>query len=217
MPKMRNTVTSQFQKCSNNLSQLSLLFQDEKDSYREEDFLALAENLVARNFLQKFFAQKDSSLDHLQSLILKGEEASGKTHLLHIFAKKFAAEFLSKEKNHADFFQVNHFYILEDFDQIADEETLLHLFNSVREAGAFLLLSARNSDKKFKLKDLSSRLKNIPTVAIENPSKEALEALLMNRLARRQIRPSKSLTKSILSEVRGSYAVLNERMKRESV
>ncbi|MBU6140273.1 MAG: hypothetical protein KGP29_01775 [Proteobacteria bacterium] len=201
--------------------QLNLQFQNEVNSYLEEDFLALAENSAARNFLQKFFTQKNSSSDHLQSLILKGEEASGKTHLLHIFAEKFAAEFLIKEeiftKNLADFFQPNRFYILEDFHQIADEEALLHLFNSLREAGAFLLLSARNSDKKFKLKDLNSRLKNIPTVTIENPSKEALEALLMNRFARRQIRPSKSLIKSILSEVGGSYAALNERMKREFV
>jgi chromosomal replication initiation ATPase DnaA len=66
------------------------------------------------------------------------------------------------------------FYILEDFHQVADEKSLLHFFNSLREAGVLLLLSARISSKKFKIEDLSSHLENIPTVVIEDSSKEVL-------------------------------------------
>ena len=60
-------------------------------------------------------------------MILKGAEASGKTHLLRIFAKKFAAKFLNKEEifsvNPVEFFRADHFYILEDFCEITDEES----------------------------------------------------------------------------------------------
>jgi hypothetical protein len=195
------------------LSQLSFPFQDETNFYREEDFLALAENLVARNFLQKFFAQEKFSSAQLPSLILKGAEASGKTHLLHIFVQKFAAKFLNKEEifsaNPVEFFCADKFYILEDFYKITDEEALLRLVNSAHEAGAFLLLSTREL-QSFHLKDLNSRLKNIVIVAIENPGIEAMEHLLMNRLARRQIRPSKRLIKSILNRIKRSYAAVNE-------
>jgi chromosomal replication initiation ATPase DnaA len=65
------------------------------------------------NFLKKFFAQEDFSQSRFPSMILKAEKASGKTHLLHIFAKKFDAEFLNKEKisdvNPASFFIANKF------------------------------------------------------------------------------------------------------------
>lgn len=193
--------------------QLSLPFQSEENSNscHEEDFLALAENLVARNFLQKFFVQKKFFSAQLPSLILKGAEASGKTHLLRIFAKKFAAKFLNKEEifsvNPVEFFRADHFYILEDFCEITDEESLLRLVNSAHEAGAFLLLSMREL-RIFRLKDLSSRLKNIVTVAIENPGSEAVEHLLMNRLARKQIRPSKRLIKSIIDRIERSYVAV---------
>lgn len=187
------------------MSQLSLLFHNENNSYLEEDFLLLSENAAARNFLEKFFAQR------IQSLILKGAEASGKTHLLNIFSRKFAAEFLDREKifslNLVSFFAKNHFYILEDFDQIKDEEGLLRLINSAQEAGAFLLLSARELPK-FRLKDLSSRLKNIIVTEIENPSDEAMEQLLTNRLARKQIRLSPREIKTILKQVPRSYVAI---------
>ena len=57
-------------------------------TYKSEDFLALAENIEAKNLLEKFFSQKDFTKSKFPSLILQGEEASGKTHLLNIFAKK---------------------------------------------------------------------------------------------------------------------------------
>lgn len=197
------------------MSQLFFLFQNE-EKYLEEEFVLLAENLSAQNFLQKFFEQKDFNSSSLQSLILKGERASGKTHLLNIFVRKFGGEFLDRTKisslNLADFFAQNHFYILEDFNQIKDEELLLRLVNSAREAKAFLLLSASEKGD-FKLKDLVSRLRNIVEVEIKNPGIESLEQLLINRLARRQIRPSQKLIKSILSQMKFEYEAIDLAIK----
>lgn len=194
------------------MSQLSFSFHNE-EKYLEEEFVLLDENLAARSFLQKFFAQKDFNSSSLQSLILKGESASGKTHLLNIFVRKFGGEFLDYAKisslNLPDFLAQNRFYIFENFDETEDEELLLHLINSAREAGSFLILSA-SKNGKFKLKDLVSRLRNIVEVEIKNPEIDSLEQLLINRLSRRQIRPSQKLMKAVLKEMRREYSAVDE-------
>lgn len=194
------------------MAQLSFSFSDDQN-YAAEDFIFLDENLSARNFLNSFFVQKDFTKSQLTSLILKGEKASGKTHLLHIFAKKFGAEFLDSQKisqlNLANFFTQNHFYILDDFDEIADEEILLRLINSAAEAKAFLLLSAQNISR-FKLRDLVSRLKNIFIAEIKNLGLDAVEQLLANGLARRQIKLSKQEIKLMSNKIDRSYAAILE-------
>ena len=195
------------------LLQLSFPFQSSTESnpFKEEDFLLLTENSAAFNFCEKFFAQKDFSTSQFQSLILKGAKASGKTHLLNIFAKKFGAEFLDKEKilnvNPANFFTANCFYILENFEEIADQELLLRLINSATESQAFLILSAQEMPQ-FKLKDLASRLKNIFTAQIQNPSHESIKMLLSNQLSRRQIKLSKAAINFISDSIERSFAAV---------
>lgn len=193
--------------------QLSLPFQSnsENNLFSEENFLTLPENSAASNFFKKFFVQKDFATSESQSLILKGEEASGKTHLLQIFARKFGAEFLDHEKisgvNPADFFARNHFYILENVPEIKEEELLLRLINSAVEAGAFLILSSRITPQ-FKLKDLASRCKNIFTIEIKNPSHESVKMLLTHEFSRRQIKLSRQVIDLISNNVERSFAAV---------
>ena len=195
------------------MDQLSLPFQNNVNSYREEDFLALEENSAARNFLEKFFTQNDFASAQLQSLVIKGEKSSGKSHLIHIFAEKFAAKILNNEevfsKNLADFFEENNFYILENLHEINDEEGLLRLVNSAREAGSFLLMTTRKLPK-FRLKDLTSRLKNVIVVEIKNLGHEAVEHLLINRLSRKQVRPTRRFIKSVAENMERSYVAVDE-------
>lgn len=199
------------------MPQLSFPFQTASSLYREEDFLLFAENSAAVNFLKKFFAQEDFSKAQFPSVILKAAPAAGKTHLLHIFAKKFSAEFLEKEKisnvNPADFFSENKFYILEDVNEFADEELLLRLINSAFESGAFLILSAAAATQ-FQLKDLTSRLKNIFTVEIKNPSQETIKQLLVNGFARRQIKVSRQVTDLISERIDRSYEAVFAAVKK---
>ena len=83
--------------------QLSLPLQLKTvDDFTEDDFLLLAENKEAFNFLKIFFAQKDFTSASFLSLILKGEAASGKTHMLRIFTQKFPVEFLKKEEKETE-------------------------------------------------------------------------------------------------------------------
>jgi chromosomal replication initiation ATPase DnaA len=200
------------------LSQLSFPFQtaDNKNSFSEEEFLLLTENSSAFNFLNKFFGQNNWVKSQFPSLILKGAKESGKTHLLHIFAKKFGAEFLAKEIiseiNPTHFFVADNFYIIENIDQIPDEELVLRLVNSAVEARAFLILSLTNS-KHFGLKDLSSRLKNIFAVEIKNPSFESVKQLLAKGFASRQIKLSRAVIDFISENIDRNYQAIFAALK----
>lgn len=157
----------------------------------------LEENAAAVNFLKKFLTQENLRLAQFPSLILKGEKSCGKTHLLHIFAKKYHVEFLKKEKipelNLGGYFKADKFYIIEDINEIKDEELIFHMLNSAVEAEAFLILTT-SQHHHFALRDLTSRLKNIFTIEIKNPSHEAVIQLLANGFSRRQIKiPSRAL------------------------
>lgn len=87
-----------------------------------------------------------------------------------------------------DFFHADNFYIVENFNEISDEKIILHLINLAAEAQAFLLLSTSNRDLEFSLKDLDSRLRNAFVAEIKNPTPESMGLLLINQLARRQIK-----------------------------
>lgn len=201
------------------MAQLSFLFEtnSETEIYKEDDFVILPENSAAINFLKKFFAQEHFFAVQFPSLILKGAKASGKTHILHVFAKSFNAEFIDKEKiydaNLTAFFTADKFYILEDINEIKDEELVLRLINSAFEAKAFLILSVTNSPH-FHLKDLNSRLKNIFSAQIKNPSHEAVKQLLSNGFSRRQIKlPGKSI-ELISNKIERSYEAVLAAVKK---
>ncbi len=195
------------------MSQLSFSFSQNsaKDIFRAEDFIASEENSAARSFLNKFLAQEDFRSAQFQSLIIKGAQASGKSHLLHFFAQKFQIEFLEKEKiseiNFVEFFKAQKFYILEDIDQIKDEELVLRLINSAFESSAFLILSLQENPR-FQLKDLDSRIKNIFCVAIKNPSPETIIQLLVNGFARRQLKVPTRMVEFISDHVERDYRTI---------
>ena len=180
-------------------------------TYKSEDFLALAENIEAKNLLEKFFSQKDFTKSKFPSLILQGEEASGKTHLLNIFAKKNNAKFLDKaEISGFDLIKLlnkNQFYIFDDADEIVDDELLLRFVNSAAEANAFLIISLKDLSK-FRLKDLLSRLKNILVTKIKTLEQSSIKELVINGLARRQIRLSNAMVDFIAHNVSRNYLAI---------
>ncbi len=196
------------------MSQTQLIFDflatpTANNKFCADNFLLAEENKAARTFLEKFFQQTSP----LPSAILKGERASGKSHLLHIFAKKFSATFLQQENfDNANFFHEKEFYILENINEITNEETLLHIINSAAEAKAFLILSATDITC-FSLKDLVSRLKNIFTVEIKKPSTEFIKLLLAQGLAQRQLKISDEVIEFLSIRLRPSYSTLQDSLK----
>ncbi len=185
---------------------LPLLLTEESNA---ENFLLLPENKIAFTTLKSFFLQKDFSTAHVPSLILKGPQACGKNHLLQILAKENNAEFVNSIIN----FSKNHFYIIENIDEITDEELVLNLINSVSEANSFLILTT-NKNPEFKLKDLNSRLRNIVTTTISEPSLDSIKQLLTNHFTRRQIKLSKPIIDFIANNINRDYQAILEAVKK---
>lgn len=198
--------------------QLNLNFQSNqnKNIYNQEEFLLFPENSKAFSFLQEFFTQNNFIKSNYHSLILKGAESCGKTHLAHIFADKFDAIFLQYNEvidlNLSRLFESNKFYIVENIDEIQDQNFLFHLLNSVAEAKAFLLLTVKTLEN-FTLKDLNSRLKNIFTVEIKNPSIETMQQLLVSAFARRQMKLSNKIINFIADNIDRKYRAIYDIVK----
>ncbi len=190
-----------------NLSQLFFNFLP-KNIYKEQDFIFCDENKQAKILLEEFFAKK------LPSILILGEKSCGKTHLCHIFSQKFAAKFIDKKTliktNLSNFFHENNFYILEDIDKLNDDEMLFHIINSSSEAKSFLLMTAQNISN-FQLKDLSSRLKNIISAKIRNPSKnETVQMLLAQGFAKKQLKISNEIIEFLTQNLNRNYQEIND-------
>ncbi len=158
-------------------------------------------------FLEKFFAQEEFSSAQFPALIINGPIASGKTHLLNIFAQKSGARFL--QLNSEIILQEDHFYIFENIDQIKDEELLFHLINKAFVAKSYLIFSSTEKPQ-FKLKDLQSRIKNIVNIEIENLQPSSIEMLLVNRFGRKQLNISSRITNFIATTIARDYSRINQ-------
>jgi chromosomal replication initiation ATPase DnaA len=187
-------------------TQLSFnLTQRNQNQYDEADFIFCDENQEASDFLNKL-PLKNQEISIKQAILL-GEEKSGKTHLLNIIAQKFNAIFIDKSFDLARGFKSNKLYILEDIDEINDDNKLFHILNQSLEDGAVLIMSAKNLDV-FKLTDLISRVKNIITVAIKNPSLQMSEMLIYKAFSDKQLKINSDIVKFLSINLRRKYCAI---------
>lgn len=127
-------------------------------------------------------------------LLLLGPEGCGKSHLLNIWRNAHGADILDPGADIIASIQATQAYLLDDAERItgnpAYEVWLQHLFNTTREAKAYLLLASRLPPKDWGLglADIRSRLNSVYTVMVNEPDDDLLTALLMKLFADRQLR-----------------------------
>jgi chromosomal replication initiation ATPase DnaA len=124
-------------------------------------------------------------------LALWGEEGSGKTHLLHLWARRQGADLLAGPALGLGLrgaLSVTHPVAIDDADA-APELPLLHLLNAAAEARQPVLLAGRAPAARWpvRLPDLASRLRATVAVGIGNAEDSLLRALLARLLAERQL------------------------------
>ena len=142
-------------------------------------------------------------------MVLVGPEASGKTHLAHVWAGMSGAQVVKA----TDVAALSHdgaypALVVEDVDRIegaAAEIALFHLHNAVLGQGGRLLLTARTSPTRWRigLPDLASRMQQAGVLKLEGPDDALLAAVMVKLAADRQLALGPDLI---------SYAVL--RMER---
>jgi chromosomal replication initiation ATPase DnaA len=145
-------------------------------------------------------------------MVLVGPEASGKTHLAHVWAAMTGARVVDAAAL-ADMSpdDAGPALMVEDADRItgdAAETALFHLHNAVLGQGGRILLTARTDPSRWHvtLPDLKSRMQQAGVLKLQGPDDVLLSAVMVKLAADRQLALGPDLI---------SYAVL--RMERSFV
>jgi chromosomal replication initiation ATPase DnaA len=176
------------------------------ESFAREDFLGGPSNAAALALIESWPDWPG------QTVALVGPEGSGKSHLAAIWAAEAGARFLaarSLAEAHLPAALATGALVVEDIAAGAFEErALFHLINLAREEQAYLLLTGRNSPAGWStgLRDLGSRLKALPAVAMAAPDDVLLRAVLVKLFADRQLDVDESLVGFVVNRIERSFA-----------
>jgi chromosomal replication initiation ATPase DnaA len=169
-----------------------------------EDFLVGAANVAA-------VAAIDGWPDWpYGGLLLIGPTGSGKSHLVEVWrrrsdARRYAAAALPE--NVVDGLDGISAVAVEDCGPGVDEPALFHLINVAERRGVDVLLTARSAPGLWPVTspDLLSRLRRLPTVAMEPPDEDLLAALIVKLFADRQIAIERGLVDYALPRLERSF------------
>jgi chromosomal replication initiation ATPase DnaA len=188
---------------SNRPRQLALALEH-AESFAREDFLSGPSNAVALALVD---AWPDWS--H-RTVMLTGPEGSGKSHLAAIWARTAGARLIAAralEEASVPSALATGALVVEDVVAGAfDERALFHLLNLAREHDAFVLLTARTAPVTFAVRDLASRLKALPLVAMMPPDDTLLRAVLVKLFGDRQLAVDEALIGYVATRIERSFA-----------
>jgi len=177
---------------------------DHAESFAREDFLSGPSNAQALALVEAW-----PQWPH-RSVMLTGPEGSGKSHLAAIWAQAAGARQIAAralEPASVPRALATGALVVEDIAAGAfDERALFHLVNLAREEAAFLLLTAQEAPAAFALRDLASRLKALPVVALAPPDDVLLRAVLVKLFADRQLAVDESLVGYLATHIERSFA-----------
>lgn len=181
-----------------------------RPSYEPEDFIRGAANAEALELIERW-------PDWPYSMVLiSGPEGCGKTHLVHVFARRAKATFIAPERIGsvpADQLLVgNHSWVIDGIEQITDAAALAQLINHARSRGDYVLLSARAvaRDLPFTLPDLRSRLLALPSVVLGPPDDALLMGVLAKQFADRQLRIAPEVLTFAANQLERSYEAVQQ-------
>ncbi len=182
-----------------------VLALDHSVSFAREDFLRGPSNAAAFTLIDQW----PDWPDRIVAVI--GSEGSGKSHLAAIWAEATGARILS-----AKLLSVTDLpaalatgaLVIEDLEATSlDERALFHLINLAREERAYVLITSRVAPASFPftIRDLVSRLRAIPVVALSAPDDTLLRALIVKLAADRQIAVDDELVNYLANRIERSF------------
>lgn len=199
-----------------------VLALDHAVSFARDDFLRGPSNATALTLVDRWPDWPD------RIMVLTGPEGSGKSHLAAIWAEAAGARVLA-----AKLLAVTDLptavatgaLVVEDLEPSdLDERALFHLINLAREERAFVLFTARTSPAGFPvtIRDLGSRLRALPSVALTAPDDVLLRSLIVKLAADRQLAVDEALVNYLANRIersftgaRGALARLDEEAMRQ--
>jgi chromosomal replication initiation ATPase DnaA len=149
-------------------------------------------------------------------MLLVGPEGSGKSHLAAIWAEQAGARLTSAHAltpAEVPGALATGALVVEDLKAAEfDERALFHLLNLAREDAASVLITARipASAIEIELRDLRSRLRAIPTVALLSPDDQLFRALIVKFCADRQMIVDETVVSFLATRIERSFAAARQ-------
>jgi chromosomal replication initiation ATPase DnaA len=176
------------------------------ESFAREDFLSGPSNASALALIDAWPDWPS------RAVVLAGPEGSGKSHIAAIWGGAAGARFVAArglEDVQVPAALATGAVVVEDAAAGSfDERALFHLLNLAREDQAFVLITARSTPAGWTLavRDLASRLKALPVVALAPPDDLLLRAVLVKLFADRQLVVDESLIGYVATRIERSFA-----------
>ena len=157
------------------------------------------------------------------TLVVSGPAGCGKSHLAEVFLGTSGGVRLSREELFGeapphpwDEFRA---CVIEDVDALLAsdasdrlEENLFHLYNTAREDGRHILLTAATAPSRwqFQLADLASRMKSSGVVEIGTPDDALIAAVLVKQFADRQLKVDSDAITFVQARMERSFDAVSE-------
>jgi chromosomal replication initiation ATPase DnaA len=186
-------------------TQLALAL-DHAESLAREDFLPGPSNAAALALIERWPDWPS------RTVLLRGPEGAGKSHLAAIWAHQSGARTLSPralDGGEVPVALATGALVLENLAEGRfDEAALFHLLNLAREERAYVLITARSAPATWRIAvpDLASRLRALPVVALETPDDALLRAVIVKLFADRQLAVDEALVSFLAARIERSFA-----------
>ena len=186
---------------------------DHAESHAREDFLAGPSNAAALSLIERWPDWP------ARTVLLRGPEGSGKSHLSAIWARAAGARTLSPrllDGAEVPVALATGALVLENLAEGAfDEAALFHLLNLAREDRAYVLITARTAPGSWRIAtpDLASRLRALPVVALDTPDDALLRAVIVKLFADRQLAVDENLVGFLANRIERSFAGAREAVR----
>jgi chromosomal replication initiation ATPase DnaA len=149
-------------------------------------------------------------------MLLVGPEGCGKSHLAAIWAEHAGARVVSAhlltEAAVPEALTTGALVIEDIVAGRFDERALFHLMNMAREDGAYVLMTARAAPagSAIALRDLDSRLRAVPVVAVAAPDDRLFRALIVKFCADRQMSVDQSVVSYLATRIERSVVAARQ-------
>ena len=188
--------------------QLILKFPEHR-AYKREDFYVSPSNEEAYDFINSW----PKWIKRIVNIF--GPTGSGKSHLASILKTKTKClEILPKELNENVIaeFKTREALIIENFNNKISEELLFSLWNIALQDNKYFLINSSKpiNSYKFKLPDLTSRVKSSLIIGIKLPSDDLITAIIAKNFSDKQITVKEKHIDYIIKRIDRSYEKISE-------